>query len=67
MHSYSRRVAAVALAVALSIPGVAFARSAPGARAFEKAGRIGQVIQKIRKIFGITTNGDLLTPPVGKP
>lgn len=67
MHSYSRRVAAVALALALSIPGVAFARSEPGARAFEKADRIGQVIHKIRKIFGISTTSDLPTPPVGKP
>lgn len=63
MNSHSRRVAAVALALALSIPTLAFARPETGERAFERPGRIGQVIQKIRKILGISANSDLLTPP----
>ena len=67
MHSFSRRVAAVALAVALCLPSVAFARSEAGARAYDKAGRVGQIIHKIKKVFGIAANSDLPTPPVGEP
>jgi hypothetical protein len=62
MKSFSRRAAAVVLAAALSLPGVAFA--APQKK--EPSNRKGQVIRLIKKVFGISTNDDIPTPPIPK-
>lgn len=67
MNSYSRRVAAIALATALSVPTVTLARPDGGNRASSPIGRLGEVIQKIRKVLSISANSDLLTPPNPKP
>lgn len=66
MRFYSRRAAAIVLAVALSLPSVAIA--SPFEREHPRDRRdIVRIIKKIQKLFGISTNDDLPLPPPPKP
>jgi len=67
MKCHSRRIATVVLAVALSLSSVATASPKQQDRGRERIGRIIQVITKIQKLFGISTNDDLPQPPIPAP
>ncbi len=66
MKFYSRRTAAIVLAVALALPTAVSAR--PQER--DHIGRYRQivdVIKKIQKLFGVSANDDIPIPPVPTP
>ena len=67
MKFYTHRVAAAALAVALSLPPVAAAAPARRDRSREEVTPIVHIVQKIQKLLGIRTNEDLPQPPLPAP
>jgi hypothetical protein len=63
MKFYSRRVAAIALAAALSLPSIAAAT--PRVRDDRDFGDfVVRVIRSIHKFFGVSSNVDGIIPPV---
>jgi hypothetical protein len=62
MDFHSRRAAAVALAVALSLPIIVDAR--PRQEPERDRGVIVSIVKKIKKIIGVTTNDDGPQPPL---
>jgi hypothetical protein len=66
MKSNLRRAAAVALAVALSLPVFAAPSKQDRERSRDKSAVV-QVIRKVQRLLGISTNDDLPQPPVPKP
>lgn len=66
MRFYSRRAAAIVLAVALSLPSVVLASPRERERGRDKQ-EIVRIIKKIQKLLGISTNDDLPLPPPPKP
>jgi hypothetical protein len=62
MKSHHRVIAAIVVAVAISLPSLALAAQPPRERGGEK-GPVVRIVQKIRKFFGITTHDDLPVPP----
>jgi hypothetical protein len=66
MKSNLRRAAAVALAVALSLPAFAAPSKQDRERSREKSAVV-QVIKKIQRLLGISTNEDLPFPPPPRP
>jgi hypothetical protein len=69
MNGYLRRVATIALAVALSLP--ASAHSMPQGRERgrdrDRAELVLRVIQTVKRIFGVSTHTDFPTPPIPAP
>ena len=66
MTSYSRRLAAVALAFLLSIPVFAGSPADERGHGADRSG-IVRMVEKVKKILGISTNSDLPAPPVPAP
>jgi hypothetical protein len=62
MKKYARRVAAVTLAVALSLPLVA-AESRQKQERDQQKSAIVQIVKRIQRVLGISTNDDLPLPP----
>jgi hypothetical protein len=69
MKSYFRRTAVVVIAVALSLslPTVATASVQALVREHGNKNHVVRIIQKIQKLFGISTNDDLPQPPIPTP
>jgi hypothetical protein len=65
MKPYSRSIAALAVAIALSTPSVALVAQ-PRERGREKS-PVVRILEKIRKFVGIGTHDDLPVPPFPKP
>lgn len=66
MNSHSRRAAAVALALILSVPVFAAAPRDERGHGAER-GAIVRIVEKIKKVLGISTNSTYPSPPVGPP
>jgi len=67
MKFHLRRAAAVVLAATLSLSSAAIAAPRPRDRDGEKVDRLVQVVKKIQRLFGISSNDDGLVPPVPPP
>lgn len=69
MKFYSRRTAAVVLAVALAIPTAASAQpqERDHTRRQQQIANVTSFIKKIQKLFGVSTNDDIPIPPVPTP
>lgn len=66
MTSHSRRAAAIAVAFILSVPVFAGAPRDERGQGTER-GAIVRVVEKIKKVLGISTNSTYPSPPVGPP
>ena len=67
MKWYSRRAAAVVLAAALFVPLTAAAPSHDRDRDRYKTDRVARIITIVKRLFGVSTNGDVLSPPTPAP
>lgn len=66
MKLFTRRIAAVLLAVSLSLPSVALAAS-KGQDRDPFRDPLARAITKIKKILGVSTHSDEPSPPVPAP
>lgn len=65
MKWYSRRAAAVVLALALFVPSIAAAPWQPRER--DWTALMLRIIEKVKHGFGISANSDHVTPPTPAP
>ena len=63
MKSHLRRIAAIVIVVALSLPTVALAASHDDRDRGRGTDPIVRIIKKIQKLLGIGSNDDIPTPP----
>ena len=67
MKSHFPRVVVFAFVVALSLPSFAGSARHGDTSTFDRRDPIVRFVDKLRKVFRVLANGDLVTPPVGTP
>lgn len=67
MKWYSRRAAAVVLAAALFLPSIPAASAQPRERGRDVTELVLRIISKVKRAFGVSANGDHVTPPTPAP